>query len=85
MRYQIVYCKRGWPLTTWADNADRARKLAEQLRSTGYSVDVWQHTKDGAQKNRHLTRLMMAAGTGRNAPHGASREPPVKNLIFWRF
>ncbi len=32
MRYQIVYCKRGWPLTTWADNADRARKLAEQLR-----------------------------------------------------
>ena len=22
MRYQIVYCKRGWPLTTWADNAD---------------------------------------------------------------
>lgn len=37
-------------LTTWADNADRARKLAEQLRSTGYSVDVWQHTKDGAQK-----------------------------------
>lgn len=28
----------------------RARKLAEQLRSTGYSVDVWQHTKDGAQK-----------------------------------
>lgn len=50
MRYQIVYCKRGWSLTTWADNVDRARKLAEQLRSTGYSVDVWQHTKDGAQK-----------------------------------
>lgn len=50
MRYQIVYCKRGWPLTTWTDNVDRARKLAEQLRSTGYSVDVWQHTKDGAQK-----------------------------------
>lgn len=55
MRYQIVYCKRGWPLTAWADNVDGARKLAEQLRSTGYSVDVWQHTKDGAQKNRHLT------------------------------
>lgn len=50
MRYQIVYCKRVWPLTTWADNADRARKLAEQLRNAGYSVDVWQHTKDGAQK-----------------------------------
>ena len=41
------YCR------VWVDeggNADRARKLAEQLRSTGYSVDVWQHTKDGAQK-----------------------------------
>lgn len=50
MRYQIVYCKWGWPLTAWADNVDGARKLAEQLRSTGYSVDVWQHTKDGAQK-----------------------------------
>lgn len=50
MRCQIVYCKRGWPLTTWVDNADRARKLAEQLRNAGYSVDVWQHTKDGAQK-----------------------------------
>lgn len=50
MRYQIVYCKRGWPLTTWADNVDRARQLAEQLRSAGYSVDVWQHIKDGAQK-----------------------------------
>ena len=50
MRDQIVDCKQGWPLTTRADNADRARKLAEQLRNAGYSVDVWQHTKDGAQK-----------------------------------
>ena len=50
MRYQIVYCKRGWPLTVWADNVDGARKLAEQLRNAGYSADVWQHTKDGAQK-----------------------------------
>ena len=57
MRYQIVYCKRGWPLTTWADNADRTRKLAEQLRSTGDSVDVWQHTKDGAQKTNIEPRL----------------------------
>lgn len=51
MRYQIVYCKRGWwPLSAWTDNVDRARKLAEQLRGAGYSVDVWQHTKDEAQK-----------------------------------
>ena len=45
MRYQIVYCKRGWPLTTWADNADRARKWPN-------SSEHWlfrrcgQHTKD---------------------------------------
>lgn len=51
MRYQIVYCKRSlWPLSAWTDNVDGARKLAEQLRNAGYSVDVWQHTKDGAQK-----------------------------------
>ena len=60
MRYQIVYCKRGWPLTTWADNVDRARKLAEQLRSTGYSVDVWQHTNDGAQTTNNYRHPMMA-------------------------
>lgn len=32
MRYQIVYIKRGFPLTTWANSADRAHQLAEQLR-----------------------------------------------------
>lgn len=26
MRYQIVYCKRGFPLTIWANTADGARK-----------------------------------------------------------
>lgn len=26
MRYQIVYCKRGLPLTTWANTADGSRK-----------------------------------------------------------
>lgn len=41
MRYQIVYMKRGFPLTTWANSADRAHQLAEQLRRVGYSVDVW--------------------------------------------
>jgi len=39
MRYQIVYMKRGFPLTTWANSADRAHQLAEQLRRVGYSVD----------------------------------------------
>ena len=50
MRYQIVYMKRGFPLTTWADDADRAQRLAAQLRRAGYSVDVWQHTDEGARK-----------------------------------
>lgn len=50
MRFQIVYMKRGFPLTTWANNADRAHQLAEQLRRAGYSVDVWQHTERGSQK-----------------------------------
>ena len=50
MRYQIVYCKRGFPLTIWANTADRARQLADQLRRVGYSVDVWQHTADGSRK-----------------------------------
>lgn len=50
MRYQIVYCKRGLPLTTWANTADQARQLADQLRRVGYSVDVWQHTADGLRK-----------------------------------
>lgn len=50
MRYQIVYMKRGFPLTTWADDADRAQRLVAQLRRAGYSVDVWQHTDEGARK-----------------------------------
>lgn len=49
-RYQIVYSKRSSPLFTWADDAERARKLADDLRKAGYSVDVWAHNQDGAQK-----------------------------------
>ena len=48
--YQIVYSKRGIPLTAWMDNADAAHKFADGLRKAGYSVDVWAHTKDGAHK-----------------------------------
>ena len=50
MHYQIVYMKRGFPLTTWASSAERAPRLAEQLRRVGYSVDVWQHTERGSRK-----------------------------------
>jgi len=49
-RYQIVYSKRGIPLTAWMDSADAAHKFADGLRETGHSVDVWAHTKDGAHK-----------------------------------
>lgn len=49
-RYQIVYSKRGIPLTAWMDSADAAHKFADGLRKTGHFVDVWAHTKDGAHK-----------------------------------
>lgn len=48
--YQIVYSKRGYPLFTWADDAEHARKLADNLRKVGYFVDVWAHNQDGARK-----------------------------------
>lgn len=48
--YQIVYSKRGIPLTAWKDNADAAHKFADGLRKVGYSVDVWEGTKDGTHK-----------------------------------
>lgn len=39
-RYQIVYNKSGYPLTTWSNNPDQAHELAEKFRKVGYSVDV---------------------------------------------
>lgn len=50
IRYQIIYIKRGIPIAIWKDNADTAHKFADGLRKAGYSVDVWEHTKDGARK-----------------------------------
>lgn len=50
MRYQILYSKRGWPLTVWMDDEAAARKMAAGLRKAGYSVTVWAHTADGAHK-----------------------------------
>ena len=71
MRYQIVYMKRGFPLTTWADDADRAQRLAAQLRRAGYSVDVWQHTDEGARKTSLCPPPDTLAGLHRKAapPH----------------
>lgn len=49
MRYQIVYMK-STPMTTWAADWEQMRRLVEQLRSVGYSVDVWQYTSFGSRK-----------------------------------
>lgn len=49
-RYQIVYSKRGLSLTTWKNDMESARTLANEMRKAGYSVDVWEHTKDGARR-----------------------------------
>ena len=49
-RYQIVYNKSGYPLTTWSNNPDQAHELAEKFRNVGYSVDVWEHTDKGTHK-----------------------------------
>lgn len=49
-RYQIVYRKRGIPLTAWENDKATAHKFADGLRKAGYSADVWEHTKDGARK-----------------------------------
>lgn len=58
-RYQIVYNKSGYPLTTWSNNPDQAHELAEKFRKVGYSVDVWEHTRPAsnpAPSSRHLRR-----------------------------
>lgn len=50
MRYQIVYAKRGFPLTVWIDTEKGAKKMASGLRRAGYDVTVWAHTEAGAKK-----------------------------------
>ena len=47
----------------------------------GFPLHIWRSTEEearGVAKNRHLTRLMMARGKGRNHPAASrarSREP----------
>lgn len=50
-RYQIVYSKSGHPLVVWKNDHESALQVAWQLRKLGYTVDVWEHTKDGARKS----------------------------------
>lgn len=49
-RYRIVYSKQGYPMTAWKDSIDEARELAERLRKTGYTVDVWEYTETAARE-----------------------------------
>ena len=49
-RYQIVYSKQGFPIVTWANNAESAHKTADRLRAVGYSVNVWEHTQQYARE-----------------------------------
>ena len=49
-RYQIVYNKRGTPLTVWMDDPNKTKKFADGLRTAGYTVDIWSHSRDGAKK-----------------------------------
>ena len=49
-RYQIVYSKGGFPLHLWRSTAEEARGAATGFRAAGYSVDVWEHTEEGARK-----------------------------------
>lgn len=50
MRYQILYSKRGDPLTAWRDSEQEAKALSERLRKVGYEVTVWLHSEAGARK-----------------------------------
>ena len=49
-RYQIVYCKSGFPLHVWKPSKEEAINFANKFRAAGYSVDVWEHTETGARK-----------------------------------
>lgn len=52
MRYQVVYSKRGYPITTWAKSLEEAVKKADSMRKCGYTVSVWEHTKTGSKLSK---------------------------------
>ena len=41
MHYQIVYMKRGFPLTTWASSAERANERTSWPNSSAGLVIPW--------------------------------------------
>ena len=68
-RYQIVYNKSGYPLTTWSNNPDQAHELAEKFRKVGYSVDVLGAHRQGRTQDQPLTPPHLPTftpGTSRN-------------------
>lgn len=62
MHYQIVYMKRGFPLTTWASSAEQAHQLAD---SSAGLVIPWTcgSTPKGITENRSLTPAGHLDGT----------------------
>lgn len=50
-RYQVVYTK-SQPTSVWCDTAEQAEAKAAMLRSAGYTVTIWLHTKKGARRYR---------------------------------
>jgi predicted dienelactone hydrolase len=51
-RYQVCYTKGNAPLTAWRQNESDAHLLAESLRKSGYTVQVWAHTGTGAKMTK---------------------------------
>lgn len=49
-RYQILYSKRGYPITVWKKTASEALARVNQLEAAGYNVDIWEHTEAGARE-----------------------------------
>lgn len=49
-RYQILYAKRGDPLTAWEKTPLEALARVHQLEAAGYNVDIWEHTEAGARE-----------------------------------
>lgn len=51
-RYRVIYSKghSDTVLSTWCKGEAEAKAKADALKRTGYTVDIWEYTKDGARK-----------------------------------
>lgn len=48
-RYEVVYSKRGYPASVWCNTVTQATDKTKGLESIGYTVTIWEHTKQGAK------------------------------------